>query len=152
MNELLESKVKEKSASLEEINTALEIILQKREEDKKELEEKIHGNYQSLIVPFLLKLKNSLVKENQQNLMAVIESNLGALLEPFSKKLSDPAFNLTPSEIQIAVMIKQGLSNKEIAQTLNKSLRTISSHRENIRKKLGLTNKKINLKCFLSAL
>jgi len=57
--------------------------------------------------------------------------------------------SLTQSEIQIATMIKQGFTNKEISQTLNCSKRTIDTHRENIRKKLDLSNKKVNLKTFL---
>ena len=151
-HELLEEKVIVRTAEIQEMNTALKVLLKKRDDDKKEMEEKIFTNYKSLISPFLQKLKSSLTKRDQQNLMDIVESNLKEFLQPFSQKLSNPMVNLTPTEIQIASMVKQGLSNKEIAQTLNSSIRTITNHRQHIRIKLGLKNKKINLRSFLSTL
>lgn len=151
-HETLEGTVKKRTGELRDMNAALKVLLKKRDEDKKEMEEKISSNYKSLILPFIQKLKNSLTEKNQQNLMYIIESSLIEFLEPFSKKLSDPMVSLTPKEIQIASMIKEGLSNKEIAQTFNNSVRTITNHRQHIRRKLSLENKKINLRSYLSTL
>ncbi len=151
-NQFLEDKVKKRTSTLEEMNTALKILLQKRDNDKNESEQKIISNYKSLIKPFARKLKNSLTLEGQRNLMMILESNLKEFLEPFSQKLSDPFVNLTPVEIQIASMVKHGMSNKKIANTLNNSVRTITNHRQHIRTKLGLKNKKINLQSYLSSL
>jgi PAS domain S-box-containing protein len=151
-HEILEKKVKERTSDLEEMNTALKVLLKKRDEDKKAMEAKIIFNYKTLVSPFFQKLKNSLTNKEQQRFMVILESNLQKFLEPFSQKLSNPMVNLTPREIQIASMIRQGLSNKEIAQILNNSYRTITSHRNNIRKKLGLSNKKVNLRSYLSSL
>jgi len=58
--------------------------------------------------------------------------------------------NLTPSEIQICNMIKSGLSTKEITSLRGLSDSTLHRHRENIRKKLKLTNKNINLTTYLN--
>lgn len=82
----------------------------------------------------------------------ILELGLNNILSPFSKKLSDPMVSLTPTEIHIADLVRYGKSNKEISEILNSSTHTISRHRENIRKKLGLKNKKINLRSFLSSL
>jgi DNA-binding CsgD family transcriptional regulator len=82
-------------------------------------------------------------------LIDIIETNLKEIISPFSKKLSDPMINLTPKEIQIASFIKQGITTKEIAQSLNCSVRTIDGHRDNIRIKLKIKNKKINLRTYL---
>jgi len=111
------------------MNSALTVLLKKRDTDKNMLEENIFTNYKSLISPFLLKLKNSLTKKDQQILFGIVESNLKELLQPFSQKLSDPMINLTPAEIQIASFIKHGSATKEIAETLNCSPRTIDTHR-----------------------
>ncbi|MCP3874017.1 MAG: helix-turn-helix transcriptional regulator [Desulfobacteraceae bacterium] len=113
------------------------------------LEKNIFTNYKSLISPFLLKLKSSLTKKDQQILFGIVESNLKEMLQPFSQKLSDPMINLTPAEIQIASFIKHGNTTKEIAQTLSCSPRTIDAHRDNIRKKLKIKKKNINLRSFL---
>jgi len=150
--EILEEKVKERTSEIQEMNFALNVLLKKRDDDKKEMEEKIFTNYKSLTSPFLQKLKSSLTKRDQQNLLGIIETSLKEIIAPFSKKLSNPLMNLTPSEIQIAAMIKQGFSNKEIASQLNNSVRTITKHRDHIREKLNLKNKKINLQSYLSNL
>ncbi len=151
-NKFLEKKIQERTANLNEMNSALTVLLKKRDDDKKNLEEKILSNYKTLISPFLLKLENSLTKEKQQTLMKIVESNLNEFLLPFSQKLSDPMINLTPTEIQIASFIKQGIASKEIARTLNCSPRTIDAHRDSIRKKMNIKNKKINLQSFLTNL
>ena len=151
INEQLELKVKSRTAELEEMNTALKILLKKRDEDKREMEEKIHFTYDALISPFMAKVKASLENSQQRTLMNILESNLHELLKPFSSN-KDPLLSLTPVENQIAAMVKQGFTNKEMAETLNKSIRTISNHRDHIRLKLGLRNKKVNLRSFLSSL
>ena len=60
--------------------------------------------------------------------------------------------NLTPSEIKIVKLIQEGKSSKEISVLLNISLRTVENHRANIRKKLNLSNKKINLSSHLMSI
>ena len=150
--ETLEEKVKERTSELEDINIALKVLLKKGENDKKEMEEKISSNYKSLISPFIEKLKKRLTEKNQKNLMYIIESNMQKFFKHFSKKMSDQMSKLTPAEIQIASMIKEGLSNKEIAQILNNSVRTITNHRQHIRRKFDLENKKVNLRSYLSIL
>jgi len=148
----LESEWAQKAVELEDTNTALNILLKKRDLDNQEMEKKIFANYDLIILPFLNKLRNSLTDNQQQQLLDILETGLKEILSPFAKKLSDPLIMLTPSEIQIASMIKQGMSNKEMAQLLNSSVRTIETHRANTRRKLNLKNKKLNLRSYFSAL
>ena len=56
---------------------------------------------------------------------------------------------LTPAEVAITTMIRNGLSTKEIAQLRCISGATVRRHRENIRRKLGLKNRKVNLVTYL---
>jgi DNA-binding CsgD family transcriptional regulator len=56
---------------------------------------------------------------------------------------------LTITENQVADLIKHGKTSKEIATMLNVSTAAVSFHRNNIRKKLGLSNKKIRLAAHL---
>jgi len=70
----------------------------------------------------------------------------------FSYRLSSAFLNLPPAEINVANLVRQGKTNTEIADLLNVSSRTAAFHRERIRKKLGITNQKTNLKSFLSSI
>jgi PAS domain S-box-containing protein len=144
-----EKELEIKTHNLEEANIALKVLLKRRDEDKTELEEKILLNIKELVIPYLEKLKKNRLDEKQEAYVNILESNLNDIISPFSHKLSSKYMNFTPTEIQIANLLRQGKTNKEIAELLNSSSRTVAFHRENIRKKLGLKNKKTNLKSYL---
>jgi len=135
--------------NLEEVNTALRVLLKRTDEDKIELEEKVLLNVKEMIVPYLEKLKMSGLNERQKTYVGILESSLNQIISPFSLRMSSKFFNFTPKELQVANLLKQGKTNKEIGELLNSSPRTIACHRESIRKKLGLKNKKANLKSYL---
>ena len=141
--------LKIKSENLEETNTALKVLLKQREKDRIELEEKVLSNVREMVAPFLSKLKKTRLDAGQMDYINVLESNLNDIISPFSQRLSFKHLNLTPSEIQTANLIKQGKTSKQIANMLHLSPRTIESHRRNIRDKLGIKNKKANLRTYL---
>lgn len=138
-----------KTKNLEEMNAALNVLLKKREEDKKEFEEKVLLNIKQLVEPYVVKLKYSGLDERQKALITIIESNLNDITSAFTFNLSSKHLNMTPSEVKIANLIKQGNTSKEICEILGSSEKVVAFHRQNIRKKLGLLNKKINLKSYL---
>jgi PAS domain S-box-containing protein len=141
-----------KSNDLEELNAALKVLLDKRREDQEDFQEGILANIKTLIDPYIVKLIKSKLPQSQKTLLNILESNLNEIISPFTKRLSSKYLNLTPKEIKIANLVKHGKTNKEIAEIQGVASRTIAAHRENIRKKLGLTNKKTNLKTFLQTL
>ncbi len=147
-----EKELEIKSVNLEEMNSALKILLERRDEDRKELEEKVLFNVKGLVVQYVDRLRNSGLDKRQLGYLDVLESNLNSIISPFSRKMSFKYLNLTPVEIQVADLIRQGKTTKEIADIFNLSTRTIEFHRQNIRKKLGLTEKKANLRTSLLAL
>ena len=150
--EALKSKEREletKANKLEDINTALNVLLEKRKVDQIELEEKIVLNVENLIKPYLDKLRQGSLDDRKKNILNIIQSNLDEIISPFARNLSSRHYNLTPKEIQIANFIRQGTTNKEIAEILFLSVKTVEFHRDNIRKKLGIKNKKINLTSYL---
>ena len=149
VKEQLESKVKERTASLEETNTALRVLLRKREEDLKEIEEKIQFNVKELVSPYIDRLKKTKLDETQKSSLDMLESNLDDIVSPFIRSLSTQYLKLTHTEVEVASLVKQGKTAKEIADLLNMSSRTIDTHRYHIRKKLGLKSKKTNLRTYL---
>jgi PAS domain S-box-containing protein len=145
----LERMVRERTANLEEANTALRVLLKRREEDRTELEEKILFNVRELILPYLEKIKAGRLDEVQRVQVGIVESNLDDILSPFLRGMSSNYLHFTPTEIQVANLVKQGRATKEIAELLNLSTKTIEFHRDNIRKKVGIKNEKVNLRTFL---
>lgn len=143
----LEEKVKERTRSLEETNTALRVLLKTREEDRAALEQSMVFHVKELVQPYLEKLKKSPLQNLQKTYVSLIEASLNRFVSPFIN--STKQYGLTPTEIQIADLIKQGKTTKEIAQIMNCSPRTVDSHRDKIRKKLGIKNQRINLGAFL---
>lgn len=151
-NKYLENLVRKRTNDLQEMNSALKILIKSGKNDKLEVEEKILKNYKLRILPIIDKLKNSLTQTAHQDLIKMLDSELDDIISPFSRRLSQPLLGLTPAEIGVAALIRYGKTNKEISEFLNRSIHTISRHRENIRKKLNLKNKKINLRSYLSTL
>ena len=148
----VEEELRVRTRDLENLNTALKVLLKKRNEDKFELEEKIAGNVKELISPSLEKIKRENLGKRERTFLEIVEANLDAIISPFERTLSSKFIKLTPSEIQVANLIKLGKTSKEIAALSNLSFKTIEFHRDNIRTKLGLKNKKINLRTHLLSL
>jgi len=147
-----ERELNAKSRNLEEVNIALKVLLKQREDDKAELEEKVLTNVKKLVEPFLEKLKKTRIDIDQMTYINVIETHLNDILSPFQRNLTSKYPNLTPREIQITNLIKEGKTTKEIAAILNSSQGAIDFHRNNIRNKLGLKNKNANLRSYLLSL
>ncbi len=141
-----------KSRTLEEANIALRVMLQAREEDRKELEDNVVSNIHELAFPHLNRVRNSRLTPQQAASLDVVCANLDRVISPFSRRLASRHLNLTPQEILTADLIKGGHASKDIADILGVSLRTVEFHRENIRKKLGLKNHKTNLRSHLLSL
>ena len=135
--------------NLEEANTALKVLLKQREQDRTELENKILKNIRELILPYVAKLKDKNLKTAERTLIDIIDSNINDIVSPLLQRLTTAKIILTPQEIQVAALVKAGKSSKEIADILNVSTTTISFHRKNLRKKLGLDHARKNLRAHL---
>lgn len=143
--------LQEKTKSLEELNTALKILLERREKDKEENGEKILLNVKELLIPYITKLKNGPLNENQKNYLGLVESGLQEIISPFAQRLTSRYMHITPRELQVGNFVKEGKTSKEIAEILNTTERTVVAHRVNLRKKLGL-DKNSNLRTYLLSL
>jgi DNA-binding CsgD family transcriptional regulator len=145
----LEEKVEERTRALEETNVALRVLLQKRDDDRLVMEQKIVANVNELIAPYLQRLKESRMDDKQKLYLNTVEMSLNNIISPFVQSLSTKFMKLTPTEIQVANFVKNGKTTKEIADVLNLSIKTVETHRKNIRKKIGISNRKSNLRAYL---
>jgi len=149
---LSEKLLKDREKELEDTITTMKVLLKQRENDKLEIEESLLADLKELIEPQLNILNTICTNPEQKKYLEIIESNLKEIGKKFSTRLTSKYLNLTPSEIQIANLIKHNRSTKEISEIMNVSVSTIDFHRKNIRNKLNIKNTKTNLKSYLSAL
>ena len=131
------SELEDKTRNLQEVNTTLNVLLQKREEDRKILEENLVANISSLVLPYIGGIRRNNLDAQQQLCLEAIERNLSSIVSPLLKNIQQ--FDLTPREIQIVSLIKDGKTTKEIARALGIGEGSIDTHRKNIRKKMGLS-------------
>jgi PAS domain S-box-containing protein len=144
-----ERELETKTGMLEEANVALKVLLRKGEEDRTELEETVVSNVKELVEPYLEKLKKGGLDRRHMAYANIIESNLNDIISPLCHALSSRYLNFTAAEIQVANLVTQGKTTKEIADILNLSSSTIGFHRANIRKKMRIKNKRANLRSHL---
>lgn len=147
-----ENELKIQSRNLEEANIALRVLLKQMREKEREDKENILSNMKQLVIPYFARLKKIGLSSEQMTLAEILETNLNSIASPLTSRLSSSYLNLTPMEIRIAHLVRDGLTNKEIADLLGTTLNTISSHRYRIRTKLGLKNKGTNLRSYLFSL
>jgi len=147
-----EKEHKAQSDHLENVNIALKVLLKQRETDKHEMKGKVISNIKELVNPYLERLKTGRLSTRQNTLVHVLETNLNNIVSPFIRNLAAQFTQFTPMEIRIANLVKEGKTNKEMANLLLISKNTVMFHRYNVRRKLGIKNKKVNLRTYLSAI
>ncbi|MEJ2155879.1 MAG: LuxR C-terminal-related transcriptional regulator [Desulfobacteraceae bacterium] len=145
-------KLRVNSERLEELNTAMRVLLDKRNEDYRHAEELIRLNLKELIDPYLERLENSNLNSRQKQLIEVIRLNLEQVVNSATPTLSSKFFMFSPNELQVVHLIRSGKTTKEMARLLNLSTRTVEAYRNSIRKKLNLKHKKVNLRTYLSSM
>lgn len=158
MLEILDAKVKERTAeletanhSLEQKNLALKEILFVSRSETERLRQDLTANVERLLRPKIEELRKGLPQAKQAQIDQ-IEEAMVQLGSPFGSRLSRLASTLTPAEVRICELIRQGLPNKEIAMRTHISVDTVGSHRRNIRRKLGLRNQSKSLNTYLASL
>lgn len=134
--------------SLKSLNIALKEVLNNVQQEKKAIAASVQANVHQVISPILYALDQASPAEIP-GYTSLLRQHLNEIVSPFTRNLAHQFKDLTPSEIQISNMIRSGLSTKEIARLRNMSPYTVSRHRENIRRKLGLSHQGINLVSYL---
>lgn len=134
--------------ALQEANAALRTVLMRIEEEKQEIYRNVQANVEKILMPILHAL-NLELPQGQRKYVELLRNNLEEITSPFVRHLSRTARSLTPTEVKICDMIRNGLRTKEIARLRGVSSATINRHREHIRRKLKITNSDVNLATYL---
>ena len=148
-----QNQVKPNSAGeAEEFKTALRLLLREGATQLAALKDEITSKLPQEIMIMVEALKKTRLNKTQRSYVELLESNTRKLTEPFARRISNPMYKLSPQEAKIACLIRDGLTNKEMAKMLNLSKSTILTHRHHLRVKLGLKNKKQNLQTYLNSM
>jgi len=145
-----EEELETERISLKNKNIALKEIVERIQEEKKEMAEKIHANMDKLVMPLFSVLEKN-ADQKHTGIIKLLKKNLEEIVSPFTRTISKEFASLSPVEIQICNYIKNGFSTKDIAQLRGIAIATVSRHREHIRRKLKLTNKNINFVTYLNS-
>ena len=141
-----------RARELEEKNTALNVLLDKRDEDRKKTADAILRNAERLVFPYIDKLKSCRSEAERQTLAEILERNIQESLSALEGSIPATYRVLSQKEVQVADLIRAGKTCKEIAAILNLSPRSVFYHRDNIREKLGIKHTKTNLQAYLASL
>ncbi len=134
--------------ALQEKNITLKQVLSHIEDDRRDSLFKIQKEMGKAVLPLLKRLRKKLGKSYSADI-AALEIALKSVLAQDQDSFMANYSTLTARESEICELIKNGLSSKEISAELNLSLLTVFKHREQIRKKLEITNKNIGLATYL---
>lgn len=147
-----EKELQRKTDQLEESNIALKVLLEHRQRDREQLEERIVANIRELALPYLERLQQTHLEQRQRTLIDIAISHLNDVITPFLNRISTINLLLTPQEIEVAALVRQGKSSQEIADVLGVAVATVSFHRKQLRRKLGLSKNGTNLRTYLRSL
>jgi DNA-binding CsgD family transcriptional regulator len=147
------------SAELHESGVAMKVLLKNVADGEfgaqprgREFDEMLVMNIKELSEPFLERLAATDLTAEQRTHLEVLRYNLEKIVSPAMLRLFSGETDLTQAELQVANLVRQGRSTKDIADLLRLSPRTVEFHRDNIRKKLGITDRRTNLRSVLQSL
>ena len=134
--------------ALEEKNIALKELIAQIGLEKKEFKDRVMANIEQVVLPSLEKVR---LNKGDEKYIEQYRKALENIASSFGQKIASPMVRLSPREIEVCNFVKNGMTNKEIARLLNIALHTVEKHRRTARKKMGLTNKGINLHTYLNS-
>jgi DNA-binding CsgD family transcriptional regulator len=82
----------------------------------------------------------------QTTYLDILESHIDEITSQFVRKLATQLGGPTTTEVQAANLIREGRTTKEMARILRSSEYTVCFHRYNLRRKLQVKGKKVNLR------
>ena len=142
--------IEKKKQEIEEANIALRVMLDQHTKTKETIEEQISVRLKTLVTPYLDLLRQSATNDKQMETINIITAHINSIAGSFSPKSKEILLGLSPRESLIADLVRQGKTSKDIATIIGISVRTVETYRNNLRKKLGINNRKISLRTYLS--
>ena len=141
--------LKNRASNLNEANAALKVLIDHQDTEKRKMEQHYLAGIKTLVAPYVEKLERSTGEDDQQVYLDILAKNVDRLLEAATDYSLNEYERLTPTELQIAELIRDGKATKDIAAILAMSENAVYFHRKNIRTKLGIKSSGRNLRSYL---
>jgi len=144
----LESRVKERTQELVDTNKALSVLARNIDRKWEVVQKETAKMVTAKILPIIEAFQENKAFTTFRAELNVLQAYLKTLTHA---PKTDPGiiFSLSGAELRVATMIKNGFTSPEISRLLSVSEDTVKTHRRNIRKKLKISNSKINLTTYL---
>ncbi len=146
----MEKYLREEKTKAEEMNITLRNVMKSIDRDKEEFELSIAQKVTTSIIPSLQKMAAEENREVRDMYMKILGDQLAGLSRSSSAISNKDIIRLTKSEVQVCQMIQSGSTSKDIADGMAISIETVQTHRKNIRRKLGLSGRDVNLYAYLN--
>jgi PAS domain S-box-containing protein len=147
----LQELLRQEKSQRRELYITLRNLMKAFEKEKQGLEGDISHKIETVMLPAIEKVRTEANTEIRNSYLYIMREQLIHLTKGFSRELEGRFLKLTRSEIRVCLYIQEGHSSKEIANLMNVSFETVQVHRRNIRKKLDLCGRKVNLYNLLSS-
>ncbi|MBT7890637.1 MAG: PAS and helix-turn-helix domain-containing protein, partial [Deltaproteobacteria bacterium] len=146
----LEQKLNHDKNQLQEVNITLRNVLESINDKNSEFQQEVSQTVQKSLLPVLGKIERETDSDIIKGYLHLMKDQLLKLAVTGEDESSFHFLKLSPTEVKICQFIQSGSATKEIAETLCLSVETIQTHRRNIRKKLGLRGRDVNLFSYLN--
>lgn len=155
--EMLEATVAERTAALEqektqlqEMNVTLRTVMKSVDKEREAFQAGVADVVRTTMLPALKRLRKEPAESIRRSYLDILEDQLLKLTPGGEYGRHALLLKLTPTEMKVCQFIQAGATTKDIAEALNLSVVTIQTHRRNIRRKLDLQNRNVNLYTFLN--
>ncbi len=145
----MEVQLRQEKQHAEEMNLALKTVMKSIEQDRKDYENRVAGKIRTHLIPSLKRIDQATEANIRKSYLALLEGQLVSLTKGFERELDVGLLKLTKTEIEVCRLIQVGCSSKDICEAMKLSFDTVQTHRRNIRRKLDLNGRKLNLHTFL---
>ncbi|NOX33788.1 MAG: PAS domain S-box protein [Deltaproteobacteria bacterium] len=144
----IEKEISKKNILLAEKNITLKQLLDQREKEKQEIREDVSKKVQNLILPLIGRIQANGTDSDKKYLKVLLD-NLKEIVSPLNIKAGKKMSVLSSRQLEVCNLIIQGCNSKDIAEMLCLSVQTVNTHRKNIRKKLGISSRGVNLATYI---
>ena len=150
-----ERALRRQTTILDERNTALRVLLEQREQDRRELEQRIVGNVERLIDPSLDRLSRALRHRPERLEVEAVRVNLREIVGPFAERLAGrhACGRRSPgARSRSPTLCGSARPARRSPRRCTSRPSSVAFHRANVRRKLGLPKGGPRLETHLAAL